>query len=51
MKPDLIELSHQLEDLVCDLRGEGCWDETLRKLSSAYDTLIEQIDEEGLEDE
>lgn len=44
---DLIELSHQLTDLMDDLQKVGVWRETLDKLNAAYDTLIEQIEQEA----
>jgi len=43
---DLIELSHQLTDLMADLHREGVWRETLDHLNAAYDILIEQIEQE-----
>lgn len=51
MKPDLIELSHQITDLIGDLQEAGAWREVCEHLGSAYEVLVEQIDEEGLENE
>lgn len=41
---DLIELSHQLTDLIADLQKVGVWRETIEDLHSAYDLIIEQIE-------
>lgn len=46
MKPDLIELSHQITDIADDLKDAGAWREVWEKLYAAYDILIEQIEEE-----
>lgn len=51
MKPDLIELSHQITDLIGDLHEAGAWREVYEYLGNAYEALLDQINEEGLENE
>ena len=47
---DLIELSHQLTDLIADLQKVGVWRETLEDLRSAHDLIVEQIEQEEEEE-
>ena len=50
-KADLIELSHRLTDRMGDLIEAGACRDCYEQLGSAYECLVEQIAEEGLEDE
>ena len=47
----LIELSHELQDVILELRSIGVWEETISILAEGYEELVDQIDAEGLEDE
>ena len=46
MKPDLIELSNQLQDVILELRGAGVWEDTVAILAEGYERVIDQIEEE-----
>lgn len=48
---DLIELSHQLRDVILELKEAGCWETTTNGLAHSLEDLEDQIDEEALEDD
>ena len=43
---DLIELSHQLQDVILELRSAGVWEDTIATLAEGYEQLVDQIEEQ-----